>query len=174
MSDIHRSRSGVMWNGNELPPLPLKREELKADAKGKVPKLEVKAGEVFISLHRLLKDCPSETKFHVLWMRVLQWSHGFDPEHRDLVDEVQASFLADYDAALRLGGDAMKVAREMLKYQCPITEVGSDLIKRDEILARLCKDFVYKKKTGGKSGKRAGGKAQAAAAAVDKKEQKRA
>jgi hypothetical protein len=169
MSDIHRSRSGVVWNGNELPALPLKREEVKADSKGKTSRLDVKPGDVFMSLHRLLKDCPAEIKFHVLWMRVLQWSHGFDPEHRDLVDDVQASFLADYDHALRQGADAMKVAREMLKYQCPITEVGIDLIKRDEILARLVKEFPWKakKRFVGRSG--GAGKGQAS----EKKEQKK-
>ena len=108
-------------------------------------------------------------KAHVLQIRMLQWAHGFDPEWRDAVDEVQASFLSDYADALDQKGDAFKVAREMLKYQLRITEDPADLLKRDEVRARLIKEhpFVAKKKSGG--GKRGGGGGRSVAAAKEER-----
>lgn len=142
MTDIHRTRSGVIFNANEMPPLPLKREEVK-DKKDE--KKEVPISEIFMSYYRLLKECPERIESHVLEARKLQWAHGFDPINRDKVDVVQIAFLHDYGFAKSQKADAFKVAREMLKYQMPVSEDASELIKRDEQLDRLIKAFPFKK-----------------------------
>jgi hypothetical protein len=167
MSDWHRTRSGLLFNPLEFPSLPILREEKKD-----VPK-DVPDKELFMSLYAGLKKVPPDMKAHVLTAHFLEWAGGFEPALRKKVDDVWLSYLHDYDFALKQQADAFVVARDMLRYQMPITDDAALLIKREELLRNLVKENPFKR-SGKKKGKKSGGGGGGGKHAVvaDAKEQK--
>lgn len=115
--------------------------------KGEVKEVTFKTAS--FALYQLLAEVPKSFKMHQLFARLLQWSHGFDPDCRDTVDQVLACFMHDYNEAMTKQASAFDVARKMLKYQLPITEDGEELLVRDNKLKEVCDEFPHKSKRAG-------------------------
>jgi len=158
MASLARTRSGINFSGDEMPLLPLSRKAAGKGEKGEVKEVTFKAAS--FALYQLLAEVPKSYKTHQLFARLLQWSHGFDPDDRDTVDQVLACYMHDYNEAMTKHAAAFDVARKMLKYQLPITEDGDELVARDTKLKEVCADFPHKSKRAGGGSDKVGKKSE--------------
>ena len=127
-----------------MPLLPLLRSPVPKEGKGAKEAKPIDYKSVSYALYVLLAEVPKSLKMHQLFARLLQWGHGFDPEHRDIVDQVLAAFMSDYDHAMIKHADAFQVARKMLQYQLEISDDGEAMIKRDGELEKVVIAHPYK------------------------------